>query len=163
MKSLLILRHAKSSWKEVDLVDHDRPLSKRGKQDAPRMGKILRKQRLIPELILTSSARRACDTAEAAAEASGYTPEVRHLPELYHPDLDTLFGILRLLPADFERVMVVGHNPELEEFVEALTGEAVTLPTAALVHISLPIFAWSELTEETQGQILQSWFPREID
>ena len=68
MKSLLVMRHAKSSWKEVDLVDHDRPLNKRGMKDAPRMGKLLRKERLIPELILTSSARRARDTAEAAAE-----------------------------------------------------------------------------------------------
>jgi phosphohistidine phosphatase len=163
MKSLLIMRHAKSSWKEADLVDHERPLNKRGNKDAPRIGKLLGKERLIPELILTSSARRARDTAEAAADASGYTPEVRHLPELYHPDLETLYEILRMLPADLVRVMVVGHNPELEEFVEALTGESVTLPTAALVHIALPIENWGELHDEIEGKIIQSWFPRELE
>lgn len=163
MKNLLIMRHAKSSWKEEDLIDHDRPLSKRGKRDAPRMGKLLSKERLIPELILTSSARRARDTAEAAAEASGYTPEVRHLPDLYHPEVKTFYSILRALPSDLERVMIVGHNPELEEFIETLTGETVSLPTAALVHIALPISTWSELSEETQGKIMGTWLPRGLE
>jgi phosphohistidine phosphatase len=72
MKSLLVLRHAKSSWKDTDMVDHERPLNKRGKKDAPMVGKLLRQQHLIPELVLTSSARRARETAEAAVEASGY-------------------------------------------------------------------------------------------
>jgi len=72
MKSLLILRHAKSSWKHPELTDHDRPLNKRGKRDAPRMGKILRSEHLIPEAIISSTAARAHVTAEAVAKASRY-------------------------------------------------------------------------------------------
>ena len=72
MKTLLILRHAKSSWKDPALADHDRPLNKRGKSDAPRMGALMRQLGLIPELILSSTAKRAYITAEAAADESGF-------------------------------------------------------------------------------------------
>ena len=163
MKDILVLRHAKSSWKDSDLVDHNRPLNKRGKNDAPRMGKLLRKKHLIPELILTSSARRARDTAEAAADASGYTPEIRHIPSFYQADLETFYDILCHLSDDIERVMIVGHNPDLEELVEALTGESVTLPTAALVQIELPIQTWFELTQDTEGRLVNSWFSRDVE
>ena len=163
MKMLLVMRHAKSSWKEADMVDHDRPLNKRGKKDAPRVGKLLRQERLVPELILSSSARRARDTAEAAAEASGYTPEIRHIPDFYHPDLETFYSMLRTLPSDIDRVMIVGHNPELEQLVHALTGETIVLSTAALVHISLPISTWNDLEVNSQGTLVRSWIPKEMD
>jgi phosphohistidine phosphatase len=162
MKTLLVMRHGKSSWKEADLVDHDRPLNKRGTADVPRMGKLLRTERLVPELILTSSARRARDTAESAAHASGYTPEIRHLPSFYQADLETFYDTLSDLSDDIDRVMIVGHNPELEELVEALTGESFSLPTAALVNIELPILNWSELYPEVEGRVIKAWFPREI-
>jgi len=163
MKSLLVLRHAKSSWKETDQVDHDRPLNKRGKHDAPRIGKLLRQERLIPELVLSSSARRARDTAEAAIEASGYTPEIRHLPSFYQCDLGAFYDTLRLLPGDLDRVMIVGHNPELEQLVYALTAETVVLPTAALVHISLPLQAWSDLDTNTRGALVKTWLLEHAD
>jgi phosphohistidine phosphatase len=163
MKDLLVLRHAKSGWKDSDLVDHDRPLNKRGDKDAPRIGKLLRKERLVPELVLTSSARRARDTAEAAAAATGYTPEIRHIPSFYQADLETFYATLSRLSDDIERVMIVGHNPELEELVEALTSESVTLPTAALVHIELPIQTWNDLTQETGCRLVKIFYAREID
>jgi phosphohistidine phosphatase len=72
MKSILILRHAKSSRKDPDLTDHDRPLNKRGKRDAPRMGRLLRKENLVPDIIISSTAMRARATAQAVAKASGY-------------------------------------------------------------------------------------------
>ena len=77
MKTLLIMRHAKSSWDESDMHDHDRPLNKRGKLNAPRMGRLLREQDLVPDLIITSSARRARDTAGAVADQSGYEGDVK--------------------------------------------------------------------------------------
>lgn len=163
MKDLLVLRHAKSSWKDSDLVDHDRPLNKRGKKDAPRIGKLLRKERLIPELILTSSARRARDTAEAAADASGYTPEIRHIPSFYQADLETFYDILSHLNDDIDRVMIVGHNPEMEELVDALTDESITLTTAAVAHVELPIQTWYELTPETECRLVNTYYAREIE
>ena len=83
MKSLLILRHAKSSWKHPELTDHDRPLNKRGKRDAPRMGEILRSEHLIPEAIISSTAARAHATAEAVAKASGYKGKIALNRSLY--------------------------------------------------------------------------------
>lgn len=162
MKELLVLRHGKSSWKDAAIVDHDRPLNKRGKKDAPRIGKLLRKERLIPELVLTSSARRARDTAEAAVESSGYTPEIRHIPSFYQADIESFYEILANLSDDIDRVMIVGHNPDLEELVETLTGESLTLPTAALVHISMPIQTWYDLKMSTECQLVKAWYPREF-
>jgi len=85
MKTLLILRHAKSSWKNPGLADHNRPLNKRGKRDAPRVGRLLRDKNLTPDLILSSTAKRALDTAEAAAESSGYEGEINHGPSCTWP------------------------------------------------------------------------------
>jgi len=83
MKTILILRHAKSSWKHSELSDHDRPLNKRGEREAPRVGQLLRDEGLLPEVILSSTARRARDTAQIAAEKCGYESEIRFIPDLY--------------------------------------------------------------------------------
>lgn len=164
MKVLILMRHAKSSWKDVNQVDHDRPLNKRGKKDAPRIGRLLRDKRIVPELILTSSARRARDTAEAVADASGYTPEIRHLPSFYQADVETFLDTLCVLPPDVDRVMIVGHNPDLEELIEYLTDENLVLPTAALVKIDVPIQSWSEIAHQAGAcKVVQAWYPREID
>ncbi|MFB3041695.1 MAG: histidine phosphatase family protein, partial [Candidatus Poribacteria bacterium] len=83
MKTLLILRHAKSSWEHPELTDHDRPLNKRGKRDAPRMGKLLRVQGLVPDLIMSSTAKRARSTAKTVARKSGYKEKVELTPAFY--------------------------------------------------------------------------------
>ena len=83
MKTLLILRHAKSSWKFPDLSDHDRPLNRRGKQDAPRMGRLLKEKGLVPDLVISSTATRAKDTATAVAKHSGYKGRKINFESLY--------------------------------------------------------------------------------
>ena len=83
MKTLLILRHAKSDWETPDVADHDRPLNGRGKRDAPRMGRLLRDENLVPDLIISSTAKRARKTAKLVAEASGYEGEIRLAETLY--------------------------------------------------------------------------------
>jgi phosphohistidine phosphatase len=163
MKTLLILRHAKSSWKEPEMADHDRPLNKRGKQDAPRIGRLIRKEELAPDLILSSSARRAYKTAQAVAEESGYAGEVQLSPELYAAGPEAYLEALCGLGDELSRVMVVGHNPGLEELVETLTGESLTLPTAALAQVALPIQHWQELDDETQGELVRVWSPKEVE
>ncbi|MCI0394718.1 MAG: histidine phosphatase family protein [Chloroflexi bacterium] len=162
MKTLLILRHAKSSWDNARLADHDRPLNKRGKEDAPRMGRLIRKEELIPDLIITSTAERALATAEAAAEASGYEGEIRRTRELYLAGPETYLAVLRKLPAGAQRVMVVGHNPGMEELVELLIGRPERMPTAALAQVELPVGQWGELDEETKGRLLNLWWPKEL-
>jgi phosphohistidine phosphatase len=162
MKTLLILRHAKSSWSDAGLADHERPLNKRGKRDAPRMGRLLREKDLLPDLILSSTAKRAKQTTEAVAEESGYGGDIRYLGEFYAADPETILEVLRSIPDENIRVMVVGHNPGLEELVELITGESAGMPTAALAQILLPLESWQNISEDVEGEIENLWVPREL-
>jgi phosphohistidine phosphatase len=160
MRTLLILRHAKSSWKDEGLPDHDRPLNKRGKGDAPRVGELLRDRGLEPDLIITSTARRARHTAKRTVKAGELSCPVEQHERLYHAGPGDLVEILRSLPDSFVRPMVVGHNPGLETLVEVLTGVAVHLPTAALACVELPIDGWSEIGTDVGGRLVDLWTPR---
>jgi phosphohistidine phosphatase len=162
MKSLLVLRHAKSSWDNARLADHDRPLNDRGQKDAPRMGRLLRAEGLVPDLILSSSAERALATAEAVAVAAGYDNEIVITRSLYHADVDTCLELLAELPDEVNRVMLVGHNPTWEMLVESLTGEMELMPTAAAALIELPLASWQDLSESTVGKLVDLWRPREL-
>ena len=162
MKSLLILRHAKSSWKHPELTDHDRPLNKRGKRDAPRMGEILRSEHLIPEAIISSTAARAHATAEAVAKASGYKGEVTLNRSLYAVGPEAYLDVLHDLSDDYVRVLIVGDNPGLEELVEMLTGETHPLPTCSFAHKKLHVDGWLDIDYETKGQLAGIWQPRDL-
>lgn len=161
MKTLLLLRHAKSSPEKSDLPDHERPLSKRGKKEAPRVGSYLKEAGLVPDLILSSTARRAHDTAEAVAEASGFEGQVELYQDLYMSDTASYLDILRCMPEYANRVLVVGHNPDVEELLTVLTEVQEHMATAALAVINLPISTWEELTEATDGSLQNLWVPRE--
>ena len=161
-KTLLILRHAKSSWKETGLSDHDRPLNKRGKHAAPLMGELMRAQGLLPELILSSTAKRARATAKAAAVECGYEGELELVSELYAFSAEPYLSALAKLPGEYTTVMVVGHNPAMEELSEALTGEYQRFPTATLAEIELPIDDWSEIGEWGDGSLVNLWRPKEL-
>jgi phosphohistidine phosphatase len=162
MKSLLILRHAKSSWKHPELTDHDRPLNKRGKRDAPRMGEILRSEHLIPEAIISSTAARAHATAEAVAKASGYKGKIALNRYLYAAGPEAYLKVLHGLSNDSVRVLVVGHNPGLEELLENFTGEAQIMPTCTLAHVKLSMDSWLELDYKTKGELAGIWQPRDL-
>ena len=162
MKTIVIMRHAKSSWADVSLSDYDRPLNKRGKHDAPRMGRLIYQNDLIPQLIITSSAKRAKKTAQAAADSLGYDGQIEVTRELYHAGAASYIERLNGIVPDYSRVMVIGHNPGIEELIEDLTGLWERMPTAALAVIDLPIENWSELTENTQGKLVNLWIPREL-
>ncbi len=163
MKTLLILRHAKSSWSNPILADIDRPLNKRGKRDAPRMGVLLYEQDLVPDLILCSPAVRARKTAQAVSQSSGYEGEIKFHSDLYPGDPDTLLEILYSIPDQIETILIVAHNPGLEEFLYLLTGESASLPTAALAQISLPIHRWLDLDDEVEGVLVNLWRVKELD
>jgi len=161
MKTLLLLRHAKSSWKKPDLPDHERPLNKRGKKEAPLVGKYLLANNLVPDLILSSSARRAHDTAKTVAETSGFDGEVELYQDLYMSDTASYLDILRCMPDQANRVLVVGHNPDVEDLLALLTDMKEHMTTAALAVIDLPISSWQELNEATDGRLQNLWMPRE--
>lgn len=162
MKTLLILRHAKSSWNYPELSDYNRPLNKRGKRDAPRMGAHLREQGLIPDRILTSSAKRARKTASKVAKTCGYTGKVKKLDAFYDTVAGVFYETLQTLPDKYQRVMVVGHNPTMEQLVRSLTGEFREMPTTALAHIELPIQRWESLDLNTEGILVNLWTPKTL-
>jgi phosphohistidine phosphatase len=163
MKTLLILRHAKSSWSDAALDDHERPLNPRGRHDAPRMGRVVRERGLTPDLIIASDAVRARMTADAVAKAARYAGEIRLEPRLYAASAKDILAILRQVPeTDGATVMIVGHNPGLEQLVAELTGEQEALPTAALARIALPTDRWRDLKASTRGKLLGLWRPKEL-
>lgn len=163
MKTVLVLRHAKSSWADVGLSDFDRPLKMRGRDDAPAVGEYLRAHDLVPDLILTSPARRARETVALVADGASYDGDIVVADELYPGDPDDYIARLRALDDACVSVMVVGHNPGVAELVVELTGEATELPTAALAQIALAIDRWADLDVDagTPGQLLAVRRPRE--
>ncbi|MCG3210617.1 MAG: hypothetical protein FOGNACKC_04248 [Anaerolineae bacterium] len=164
MKTVLLLRHAKSDWGEAGLADFDRPLATRGEKDAPLMGQVLAKFDYMPDQIISSPAKRARQTSQLVAKACGYQPEIDWADSFYGGGSEDLIGALRRLPDSVERPLLVGHNPTLEETVaDMLVGPdaswqesmSIKLPTAGLVCLDLPITEWRELVP---GQAVLRWF-----
>lgn len=162
MKTLLLLRHGKSSWTDASLADHDRPLKKRGREAAKRMGRLIRELNLVPDHILSSSAARAVATAELAAKEAKCDGQVEVALLLYHADPSAFVAVVSRVPSHFERVLIVGHNPGLEDWLDRLIGRVETFPTAALAQIELPIDSWLDLSTDTRGKLQGLWRPKEI-
>jgi phosphohistidine phosphatase len=165
MKTLLILRHAKSSWKDLELQDHDRPLNKRGKQDALRMGKLLRREDIIPDLIVSSTAVRAKKTAELVANACKYKGKIAFDNLLYGTNSRRYLRTIEGLSDKYITILLVGHNPTVEETIEILTNSPdIIMPTCALAQIILRIQKWSDLNNinnEYKEKLLEVWKPKE--
>lgn len=160
MKTLYILRHAKSSWSDPDLADFDRPLNDRGTKAAPFMGTVMREQGFSPELILSSPAVRARQTAELVIGSAPLPGELRFDERIYEASPQTLRTVISETAADVESVMLVGHNPGMEGFVRFLTGDTETMPTAALAVIGLRIDNWADIAAGT-GRLVRVIRPKE--
>jgi phosphohistidine phosphatase len=162
MKTLILMRHAKSSWKEPELADHDRPLNKRGEKDAPRMGRLLKDKKLVPDHIYSSTAVRAKQTVEGVIEKSGFKKKVDYLESLYMAEPSTIIEALKQTPDKIDSILLIGHNPGLEGLLQILSRKVESLPTGAVARISLPIDHWSELSLSTEGKLKDNFRPREI-
>ena len=149
MKTLLLLRHAKSSWKIVDQPDFERPLNGRGEWAAPMMGRHLRKQKIEPNLILCSPAERARQTAALFAEAAKLGSELRYDERIYEASALQLLEVITQADEAADTLLLVGHNPGLEELVLLLTGETRLMPTASLAKIDLTPDKWAKVKEQT--------------
>jgi phosphohistidine phosphatase len=145
MKTLYLLRHAKSSWEDPSLKDFDRPLNKRGLKAAPRIGAYMLKEKIRPDMVLSSPALRAKQTTHMACEAAGLTSLINFDERIYEASVQRLFEIVAGFDEGFSAAMMVGHNPGFEELLAALTGESQRMPTAALACIELKIKKWSDL------------------
>ncbi len=158
MKTLLLMRHAKSSWDDEQLPDHERPLNDRGRLDAPVMGKRLAKS-TIPDRIVCSTARRARETASLVIDGLSYAGPFDVLEGIYHATPAELISVITNV-AESETLLVVGHNPGMSELMERLTGSHESMPTAAIAFIELPIEEWSEVAN-AKGQLRDFWKPKD--
>jgi len=163
-KLLLLVRHAKSSWKEADLPDRERPLSGRGRRDAPRMGKLLARRALEPEFLLTSPARRAVETAEALAEALGRGPgDLRVEKRIYLAEAEELLEVIRRLDDGSRSALLVGHNPGLTELVNRLAGREVeNVPTCGIAILDLAVDRWAAAGERP-ARLLELLVPKRVE
>ncbi len=151
MKLLTLLRHGKSVQDPAYTMDRERPLADRGRRDATLLGKFLARADLVPDLIVTSPALRARQTAELFAEAAGYRREIRQDEALYAAGPDALLTVICGLPDEVEHAMLIGHNPEFEELVAVLVGGGaategggISVTTAAAAHLELNAEHWAE-------------------
>jgi phosphohistidine phosphatase len=163
MKTLLLLRHGKSSWKNSTLADHERPLKARGRRDAPKMGRWLAQKTLVPDLMISSTARRARQTAVAVASAAGYEGEIQYAASLYETDASGVFELVREIEGSAQRVLIVSHQPELQAVIEVLAGKEAKMPTCALAHLRLKIKSWSEIDEGIDAKLVDLWRPKALD
>jgi len=163
LRTLLIMRHGKSRWSEEYGGDLDRPLAKRGKQDSLRMGEEIRARDLMPDVILSSPAKRASSTTRRVIEGSGFEGEAFYDVSLYYDGVEAYLSDLSILPGDVRVAMIVGHNPTLEQLVQLLTGEFVRLPTAALACVDLPIESWASLALGAEGNLREIILPHELE
>jgi phosphohistidine phosphatase len=147
MKTLFLLRHAKSSWSDPGLEDRRRPLNKRGKRDAPIMGDRLRTRKECPDLILTSPALRARCTAELFADACGYSPEmIVEESDLYFSSTRAIEGIIVNQDDQYRSLMLVFHNPDITQFVNSIDGDIRidNVPTCGMVKLISDIDRWRD-------------------
>jgi phosphohistidine phosphatase len=148
MKTLFLVRHAKSSRDDPSLPDRDRPLDDRGRQDAPKMGKRLAKRDVKPDLLLSSPALRALTTAQLIAEEIGYKrKDIVVDDRLYASSADDLLAVIRALDKKLNRVMLFGHNPEFADLAHRLSSEIIDMPTSAVVEFDFDTKAWSDVGE----------------
>lgn len=117
-RRLVLLRHAKSDW--PDVPDHDRPLAKRGRRDAPVAGRWLKREGYVPELVLCSTARRTRETWKLAASEIGASPQVRYEPEAYAATAGTLLELIHGIPARCDTALLIGHNPGISQLAVLL-------------------------------------------
>jgi phosphohistidine phosphatase len=161
MKTLTLVRHAKSSWKDSNLSDRDRPLNQRGEHDAPLMGKRIVDAGIRPSLILCSPAVRAWTTGKILAHEIGYPREfLQRENSLYLASLDNILDVLVAQDAEFNNVMLIGHNPGLTEFANYLSpGLTDNLPTAGVVSVSFEQEDWS-LYSAPKTELLTYDYPK---
>jgi phosphohistidine phosphatase len=146
MKKLYLIRHAKSSWKDMTLKDFDRPLNSRGKQNAPFMGNILKERNISPDLILSSPAKRAKKTAKIIANMIEYPHKITYDKKIYDYHFDELDEIVHSIDDKYDSVFLVGHNPSLNIFVDDYVGFLDNIPTCGIVAIEFDVRKWKKIS-----------------
>ncbi|MDX1710043.1 MAG: histidine phosphatase family protein [Rhodovibrionaceae bacterium] len=170
MKTLTLLRHAKSDWTDAGLTDFDRPLAQRGLKAAPLMGRHLRAKKLSPDLVLCSAAARAKQTWELVAPELQDPPEPRYLKSLYLASPSRMLAAVTRAPSEVEHLMLIAHNPGMENLAQRLIGGGkksalkqlqAKFPTAAIAVIRFEADAWDEI-KDGSGELTHFTRPKDL-
>ena len=162
MKTIILVRHAKSSWKDSSLKDFDRPLNKRGKRDAPLMGEKLKERKILPDLILSSPAKRAKKTATVIAKAIGYPENKIHYDDkMYHAGARALLEMVRNQEDRHEMIMLFGHNPDFNDLADMLLKQkpGYNIPTTGVCCIRFHVDSWRKVHEK-KGETVFFDYPK---
>ena len=161
MKTLILMRHAKSSMEEKHKDDWDRTLSKRGKKNAVTMAKVLKEKEPVPQVILASAAVRTHETADLLAAELSFRGDIHFLSSLYQGEVDSYLSEVRALPDSCDCALVIGHNPVLEGFLQMVTGKVEALPTASMAYIQVPVTSWKEFDFSTPAELIHFSKPKD--
>ena len=162
MKTLFLLRHAKSSWKNETLTDFERPLNSRGKHASQTIAAFLNQEKINPDLILSSTAQRARETIEIIRQYGAAPGDLRFDERIYEATVDRLLEVLAEIDNAVRVALIVGHNPGMEELIKRLTGTLEPMPTGALAKITLKISSWKN-TPTTPGALDWVTAPKQLD
>lgn len=160
MKSILyLLRHAKSSWRDLAIDDFDRPLNNRGLKDAPLMGQMLSKKNIIVDTVISSPAKRAIDTARIITNNLGYTKNIILDKNIYDASLSTLLSTIRNFDDNLKKIMLIGHNPGLTNLSNYLTKYFIeNIPTCGVVALEFDK-SWKDINPK-DGNIIFFEYPK---
>ncbi len=160
-KTLYLIRHAKSSWDDASLRDHDRPLNKRGKRDAPLMANVLKKKGVKPDLIYSSTAVRALEFAKVIAETLDFKRKnIDATKDLYMADVNEMLGILRSVDNSAETVFMVSHNPYITEFANSLCNYNLdNIPTSGVFCVEFDVKKWKDI-DLGKGRFVSFDYPK---
>lgn len=161
MKTLFLVRHAKSSWDDMRLADFDRPLASRGFRDAPEMGRRLAAQNILPDLILSSPANRAFSTATIIARSIDYDlDKIETRQDIYLAGVRTLVSQIQSVPDKINKLMMFGHNPGFTDLANYLSGSNIlNVPTAGVVCIEFQLDKWS-MVDKNSGRLKFFDYPK---
>lgn len=159
---LILMRHAKSDWGDESLSDHDRPLNRRGKRDAPRMAKWLAEIDMVPDMILSSSSERTRETVDLMIGQWSIEPTTSFSESLYLATPESILSTIRSDACDATKLLVVAHNPGMTHLVSSLAEKFIELPTAAIAIFKIPAADWSSLQTGTPMSLLQFMRPKAL-
>lgn len=162
MKILYLVRHAKSSWDDPSLEDFDRPLNKRGKSDASKMGKRLKKLRIMPDLVVSSPAKRAAKTAQKIAKEIDYpVKKITFKDALYHASSSELLRVIQHTSASVNNLMLFGHNPGLTDFANGLCEDEIdNIVTTGIYALQFEVEDWQQIKLNKKGELLFYDYPK---
>ena len=162
MKTLLLMRHAKSSWKDDTLSDLERPLKKRGRKDTKRIAKVIKENNLIPNVIISSPAVRTLETVNILKKELEFEGKEIVADDLYMGEPQAFIDAIKKVNNKHNSVLVVAHNPGLEAYLQIIGSNIEAVPTAGLGYLVLVLEDWKNISLDTMGELVGFWKPKDL-